>query len=213
MFDPRDWYWSIGGGATRAAPRIYGSRRNIYVEETDPEYQIWAHQWAPPNKSDDEAGIWHLLQDVIPAWLYDGETFSQPAAGQYTKPQLQRYSAMIRWQTETTPITGPAPKKIPLKMDDRSKQMIGNAAATARASSTFTTKWVGADGQIYPVTASDIIGMSDAVSARVDACFETYAATDAQILAGAVTTLEAIEAAYASMVVGAVDADLSDRRR
>ena len=208
MINLYDWYWFIGGDiskrepASRAAPegsKLYSSKRNTYVPDTDPGYVDWIQtnrfaQWVSA-----ESDIWVNLQTVLSEWLWNGETFSQPADGQYHQYQLQQYSALMRWQTETKGITTSAPQKIPLRTDDRSKQMIGNAAAQARINSSFATSWVGADGKIYPVNATDMIKMGDEVAAWVDKCFDKYAQTDADIKSGTLTTLKQIEDAYASI--------------
>jgi len=202
-FDARDWYWQIVQDIheTKAAPAtsVYSSKRNIYVDPaTDAEYLAWQefHGGAVPNKATSESDIWYHVKDLKPAWLYDGTTFSQPAIDKYHPFQLSNYSAMKRWETETKGIKASG---VPMKTDDRSKQMIGNARQAAVADSSFTTTWVGGDGKLYPVDANDLIKMGDAVVDHVDSCFDVFANLDPQIKSGAITTLKQIEDAYAGI--------------
>jgi hypothetical protein len=201
-FDARDWYWQIVQDIheMKAAPAtsVYSSKRNIYVDPaTDADYIAWRDATTcEPNKAHNESGIWYHVKDFKPAWLYDGATFSQPSIDKYHAFQLSQYSAMKRWETETKGIKASG---VPMKTDDRSKQMIGNARQAAVADSSFTTTWVGSDGNLYPVNATDMIKMGDAVIGHVDACFDAFANLDPQIRRGAITTLKQIEDAYAGI--------------
>lgn len=77
-----------------------------------------------------------------------------------------------RWQVETS---GIAISGMPIFTDDRSKLMITGARIKADADANFTTQWVAADGSIVTLAAAQIIGISDAVLAHVDACFARFA--------------------------------------
>jgi len=204
-FIASDWYWWIGGDPTTRKPtdppppegaKLYSSKRNTYVPDTDPAYVQWVqtNRIAPHVAA--ESDIWINMQTVLAPWLWNGETFSQPTETTYTQAQLQQYSAGVRWKTETKDITSGG---IPVKMDDRSKQMIGNAAAQARVNNNFSTSWVGADGKIYPIDATKMLKMADDVAAHIDACFDQYAQTDADIKSGAVSTLQQVEDAYSGI--------------
>ncbi|OIS90236.1 DUF4376 domain-containing protein [Brucella cytisi] len=62
----------------------------------------------------------------------------------------------------------------------------------------YTTAWKGSGGEFVPLDASAVVAISDAVLAHVSSCF----ATEAQVLdcieAGAITTVEQVDAAFAA---------------
>ncbi len=100
-------------------------------------------------------------------------------------------AAERRWQTETGGITVGG---ISVHTDDRSKLMLTGARVKAAANAGFETQWVTADGQIVALTAAQIIAISDAVLAHVDACFAHFATLAAAIDAAAdETALVAID--------------------
>jgi hypothetical protein len=76
--------------------------------------------------------------------------------------------------------------------------MIIGARVAADANSAFTTTWVGSDGNLYQMNATQVIAMSSAVSAHVDVCYATFASVIAQIKAGTITTTAQIDAAFAA---------------
>jgi|SRR5215831_9837867 len=190
VFQPHDWYWTIGDAG------VYSSKRNIYVPSDDPDFVAWQESNVEPITLANEAEVWYYVRDSLPAWLWNGEMCSQPALNQYHTYQLTNYSAMKRWETETK---GIKVSGVPLRTDDRSKQMLGNARAKAKDDESFTTTWIGSDGKLYPVTSADMIKMADGVSDHVDACFDRYATLDGQIKSGQVTTLKQIDDAYAGI--------------
>jgi hypothetical protein len=50
---------------------------------------------------------------------------------------------------------------------------------------------------VYPLNATQVIALSNAVLAHVQACFATYASIKAAITAGTITTTAQIDAAFA----------------
>ena len=92
-FDPTNSYWIVAGDDAR----VYSSRRNVYVEATDPEYVAWREATGFGATSvDSEATIWFYTQAYLPEWMFDGATFSQPAEGQYTDAQIAACQAAAR---------------------------------------------------------------------------------------------------------------------
>jgi len=111
-----------------------------------------------------------------------------------TRAELIAYAADVRWRKETG---GIALGGVPVATDDRSKQMIMCARIAADASTDFTTPWVGTDGQVYPLSAVQVIAISNAVLAHVSVCFAIFASVKNEIVAGTITTFADIDAAFA----------------
>ncbi len=110
------------------------------------------------------------------------------------KAALVTYAGMKRWQKETGGITVAG---VPIATDDRSKLMITGARIAADADAGFTTQWVGADGNVYQLNATQVVAISNAVSAHGAACFSAFAGLATSIAAGTVTTNAQVDAAFA----------------
>jgi len=102
---------------------------------------------------------------------------------------LTAYAADKRWRVETGGITVGG---VPVATDGRSKTMIMGARIKADADSGYQVGWKGADGSFVQLTAPQIIVISDAVLAHVDACFTAEAEVSSAIVDGAVTTAQQI---------------------
>lgn len=109
---------------------------------------------------------------------------------------LLEYAALARWRKETGGILF---NGLPILTDDRSKQMIMGARMAAEADPLFRTMWAGADGNVYPLIAAQIIAISNAVAAHVNRCFEIYASVKAAIEATppTITAKQQIDQAFA----------------
>ncbi|PTM61907.1 DUF4376 domain-containing protein [Phreatobacter oligotrophus] len=123
---------------------------------------------------------------------FDAERAPRPP----TAAQLRAAAADARWRRETGGITVSG---ISVHTDDRSKMMIMGARIQAVADPGFVTQWKGADGQFIALDAATITALSAAVLAHVDACFAREGEVLAAIDAGTVTTLAAIEQAFADV--------------
>lgn len=128
---------------------------------------------------------------VSPGWAYDGETFSAPVMPEPSQVDLAAYAAQKRWEVETGGITVGG---MPVATDDRSKIMIIGARVKADADPAFTTQWKASDGFVT-IDAATIIGISNAVLAHVDACFEVEGVVQTAITEGTLTTTAEIDAA------------------
>ena len=106
---------------------------------------------------------------------------------------LYTYAADARWRKEVSGITVAG---APITTDDRSKQMIIGARLAASVNPAWSTMWVGADGNIYPVDAATIIAISDAVQDHVNDCFTIFASVKADIDNGSITTTAQIDSAF-----------------
>lgn len=133
------------------------------------------------------------------------ELLSFPAARQwkdgelvtYAPPppivDLNAYAAQKRWEKE---VGGIEINGLTVATDDRSKTMISGARVSSMANPNFTTAWKGSGGEFVPLDASAVVAISDAVLAHVSNCFAIEAQVLADILAGAITTVEQIDAAF-----------------
>jgi maltose-binding protein MalE len=190
-FNPNDWYWKIGD-----AGDIYSSKRNTYVNSSDSNYQAWLINggFAPPIQT--EAEVWYYTKDVLPSWLWDGTTFSQPAVGAYTTTQLKAYAQLVR---ENTANGGMTAEGIPILTDDFTRTRISNARTAAEADAAYTTTILGSNGVLYPVNATQVIAISDDVIAFGTNLANTYAMVHNEIDSGQITTLAEIDSAFAAV--------------
>nr|WP_278377177.1 DUF4376 domain-containing protein [Brucella anthropi] len=108
---------------------------------------------------------------------------------------LQEYAAAKRWEKE---VGGIEVNGLTVATDDRSKTMISGARVAAMANPEFTTAWKGSGGEFVPLDAGAVVAISDAVLAHVSNCFAVEAQVLADIDAGAITTVEQIDAAFAA---------------
>jgi hypothetical protein len=132
--------------------------------------------------------------DVEQGHIYENGEFVAPVEPEPTQGDLLAYAANKRWQKEVGGITVSG---VPVATDDRSKQMIMGARIAADADPDFTTPWVGADGDVYPLTAQEVIGVSNAVLAHVASCFATFASVSANIENETITSDDEIDTAFA----------------
>lgn len=132
---------------------------------------------------------------VGPGWIVTEDGFAPPAPPALSKADLTAYAADARWRKE---VGGIVVGSVPVATDDRSKQMIIGARIAADADPNWSTSWVGANGAIYPVDASAITDISNAVQDHVNDCFESFAVIKAEIESGDITTTSEIDAAFAA---------------
>lgn len=189
-------YWNVGESSTV----VYSGASNSYVSQQDPAYVAWLAAGHLPSRILNEAELWAVLTavrpDALPSWLFDGTTFVPPSATTYSTAQLVAYAASKRYDTENGGLTFSG---IPVATDDRSKQMIMGARIAASSDPNFTTQWVGADGNVYVLNATQLIAISNAVLAHVSTCFSVYATVKSNIVGATVTTLAQIDAAFAAI--------------
>lgn len=123
-------------------------------------------------------------EGVQPGW---SDTWEPPAP---PKVDLYAYAADKRWRVETGDVSVGG---MTVATDDRSKVMIMGARIKADADPDYVVGWKGADGNFVELSAPQIIAVSDAVLAHVDACFAAEASVAAAITAGAITTTQQID--------------------
>lgn len=193
MKNDRDWYWYVAGDTTR----VYSSARNIYVDPaTDVAYQNWAQNNSPaPIVS--EVELWAYMQNIWPAWLYNGTTFSQPGVDQYTQTQLISYASLVRYNCEQA---GTVASGVPVATDERGLMLINGARWACDTNPSWTTIWVGTDGQHYPVNQAQMIDIANIVTNRTEQTYTTFDGVRTDINNTTITTLAQIDAAFSGIV-------------
>jgi hypothetical protein len=192
VFDPRNYYWYIGGDVNN----VYGSFTNTYPASTDSDYQAWVQSGNKTLPAADEAEIWFALKEFMPSWLWNGSTMSQPAVGEYTTTQLKAYAQLVRGNTADGGMTA---EGIPILTDDFTRTRISNARTAAEADPQYTTTILSSDGFLHSVNATQVIAISDDVIAFGTNLAGTYATVHNEIDSGLITTLAAIDSAFAGV--------------
>lgn len=133
------------------------------------------------------------ITGIAERWLaHPDGTFSAPPEDGV---DLAAYAAAKRYAVENG---GIKVNGIAIATDDRSKIMLIGARLKAQANPAFTTAWKDDTGVFRPLDAAEIIAVSDAVLAHVDASFAKLSAVLPKIAAGAITTPAGVDAAFAA---------------
>lgn len=111
------------------------------------------------------------------------------------KKSLQAYALSKRWRVETGGIEVGG---MTVATDDRAKVMIQGARKGADEDPEFTADWDdGADG--VTLNAQQIIAISNAVLAHVQAVFSTYKTVKSSIASGSISSRAQVDAAFAAI--------------
>lgn len=188
----QDWYWIVAGSTTQ----VYSSARNIYVPTTDAAYVAWLATGKNASTIGSEVDLWFYIQQIQPDWMFNGTTFSQPAAGQFTKAQLTAYSASARYNRE---VGGTTVNGVAVATDRDSQAMLNGAFNMATQNNAFTTQWKNPDGSFTQLNAATIIAIAVAVGQHVANCFSTEQSVAAQVAAGTMINTTQINAAFAAI--------------
>jgi hypothetical protein len=190
MFNLQDWYWVVATNASL----FYSSARNIYVDSTDANYTAWLAMNADgATPIPDEAELWDALaRRQLPEWLFDGTTFSQPAAGVYTQTQLLAYSAEVRYNCEIQGVTSSGD---PIRTDRVSRTAANQTLVYINANPTLTVNWKTLTG-FTALNQAAIVQHTTDINTHVQNCFDTESTVSGDITAGTITTTAQIDAAY-----------------
>jgi hypothetical protein len=119
---------------------------------------------------------------------------------------LKSYAAAVRYRKETSSTTIGG---ITLLTDRESQTMIIGAVVAAMRDPSFVVRWKAADGSFIVLDAPTIIMIGTAMSAFIEACFSAEAHVAEQIDAGAITTIEQVDAAIDEQVQANMAASLA----
>jgi ferric-dicitrate binding protein FerR (iron transport regulator) len=197
MFNPRDWYWYVGGDTAQA----YSSKRNIYVDPaSDADYAAWAAANGPhPAAVANESEIWFYLKDFAPAWLWNGTTMSQPTPTTWSKEQLAGYAADARFNRASAGIIITSLSPVAFLSDPVSRNAVNSAHDYVEANPAATVKWKMSDGSFVQLDKTTLTSVMMDMSAYVESCFAGESNTADAINAGSITTLEEIDDAFAAI--------------
>jgi hypothetical protein len=160
-FNPFNWYWLADDG------RIFSSLQQAQVPATDQDYTDFCQVNQPTPWPYDSQGAQTdaSLQDVLEqhGTIFANNTY---------------YAAYQRWLAECGGITitgiASAPNGMPIKTDDRSKNLVGLAASAALGDSKFTTVWAAADWNTYAMTNAEVISMAEQMYQHIHDAFIAY---------------------------------------
>lgn len=187
------WYWVVNGSTTQ----VYSSASNTYVPVTDPTYSAWLAVGNKPTNIASEALLWGVVSSAspsaFPSWLFNGTTFAQPSAGNYTPAQLAAYAQYKQAQIMVGGIsvnvgTSTALQNVEASTSTASLVLLQGAAAMAQANSSASFQWVESTGVTVTLTAAQILTILNAVTAFLQSTFSVLAAVLAAITAGTITT-------------------------
>jgi hypothetical protein len=193
-----DFYWIIGGSATE----VYSGATNTLVPVTDQTYTDWsATKVASPIAS--EAELAQALQSVgsqLPAWLFAAkDTFIQPSVGNYTEGQLAAYNADARYRHASGGITVTSLSAVPFLTDPTSRNTVNSAYQYAVVNPAHVTDWKMSDGSFIQLSNTQLATLNDDMTMFVQSCFTCESANLTAIIGGTMTTLAAVDAAFAAI--------------
>jgi len=194
-----DRYWAIGGDVAN----VYQSKTNTVVPVSNADFITWQEGFGAPTPIGSEAELASVLKNtpLLPEWMFNAPTFIQPSPGAYTKEQLAAYNADARWRKEQGGITTTA--GFPLRTDDRAQAKITGTYTAKNEVPSVTTPWHDADGAVHILDAGGLHQLHVDLLTHINNCFSISADVIAAINAGSVTTLAAIDAAYAAPITAA----------
>jgi hypothetical protein len=177
FFTPATNYWQITGN-----PKVFKAATNTLVATNDAAYTTWLAAGNTPTPISSESDLWGVMRTYLPEqypeWLFNGTTFIQPAANNYTPAQIRGYAAQKRWETETGGISfeprgGPSQGvMLPVNTSRESQSAINGAATAATRYEPFATQWKGTDNVFYPIDADTMILMGGSLQWHVKRCFD-----------------------------------------
>jgi hypothetical protein len=199
--DPSSHYWVVAGSTTE----VYSGATNTYVPVNDSTYVTWS-QTNQPSQIASEIELWTVMQQraQLPDWLFDGTTFVQPAAGQYTQTQLLAYSASVRYNYEVAGTTSGSQQ---LRTDRVSRTALNQTLVYLNANPTLTVNWKTLTGFVA-WTQTLTTTYAEAVNKHVQSCYDVETSTDSSITGGTITTLAQIDSAYSGITTAAIKAKI-----
>ena len=199
IFNINDHYWTIGGSETE----VYQSSSNTLVPVANSNYTDWSASNTTPNIAS-EAELAEVLQangSTLPAWIFTArDTFIQPTPTTYTKGQLAAYTASTRFGHASggvvvTSLGG----SVPFLTDPTSRNTVNSAYQYAQANPAHITDWKMSDGSFIQLSNTQMATLNDDTTIFVQSCFTCESNTVGGINGATITTLAAIDAAFAAI--------------
>jgi hypothetical protein len=198
MINILDHYWIIAASATD----VYQSRSNTLVPVADQAYVDWSNNnTASPVASEAElADVLQAHGTKLPAWLFTAaDTFIQPMPTTYSNGQLAAYNADARFRHASGGVTVSSLSAIPFLTDPVSRNTVNSAYQYAVANPTHITDWKMSDGSFIKLTNTQLTTLNNDMTTFVQSCFSCESTNLTSINSGSMTTLAAIDAAFAAI--------------
>jgi hypothetical protein len=193
-----DHYWIVGGSTTD----VYQSKTNTLVAVGDAAYVAWAAtNLAAPIANENELAVMVRANGLqLPEWLFlSADTFIQPTPTTYSKGQLAAYSADARNRHATGGMIITSLSPVPFLTDTTSRNTINSSFQYSQANPAHITNWKMSDGTFIPLNNTQMATLNNDVTVFVQSCFTCESTNLTAINGGSMTTLAAIDAAYAAI--------------
>lgn len=139
--------------------------------------------------------------DGVIALPYSGDTALEDLLGKPLPEGMIDLAGYAKAARDRHEENGISVSGVPIATDDRSKTLVLGARRRVEKDPSLVTKWSAADGAVYPLDASTVIAISDAIGDFVAELFEAYAGIMADLAAGKITTPGEIDARYGALDV------------
>jgi Domain of unknown function (DUF4376) len=171
------------------------------VPANDQTYVDWAaNNIASSIANEAELATVMQQRSLLPTWLFNAtDTFIQPTPTTYTNGQLAAYSANARYNLACGGVIISSLSAVPFLSDPVSRNTINNAYQYAVANPAHITSWKMSDGSFIQLDNAQMTTVNTDMTTFVQSCFTCEDNTLASINSGSITTLAAIDAAYAAI--------------
>jgi hypothetical protein len=194
IINPFDHYWIIAGSQTD----VYQSRTNTLVATSDVDYAAWAENNVAGQIAS-EADLGEVVRGYglpLPAWLFNAASFIQPSPTTYSNAQLAAYAADARFRHASG---GVSIGGKPYLSDPVSRNTVASAHDYAVANPGHVTDWKLADGTFIQLSEAQLATVLQEMATFVQSCFTCESTTLTGINGGSITTIAAIDAAFAAI--------------
>jgi hypothetical protein len=181
-----DFYWQIGDDKTR----VYSSKRNAFVPADDADFVAWQGDVGQSHGTiiSSVAEIAAYVRPILPAWLFVGDEFVQPAPGQYSPGQLINY-AWLRWEAVSTGgirVQLDTNTSVEASTTPAAMGLLNAAVMVASVNPNAATPWVEDNGTTHILDAADVQHISNVVTQFISATFATMADATVKIKNGGI---------------------------
>ena len=185
MFDAYNWFWLADDG------RIFSSKQQALVASTDPDYVAWLefNQPTPWPRDDTDAQTDAALQAVL-------DPFQTIFVNDEYYARHQGNLAMDGGYVTTG--LASAPQGMPTMSAPSNRAEINTSVLAAQADNQYVATWIGADGNFYPLTNSEIIeNLGKQLAEHMTFCRDAYISSVNGLRAKTLTTRREIDELFA----------------